>query len=253
MVASTLTGLCTTCSQTMAICLTCGKPIQGAFLEFDGVGPYCQKCVNERQPCDICTAPLTDERWRLSDGRILCSFCNATAILTKEQAITLYEEMKSTVSRLLGLSLNVPTGMALVDRVELSKVIQSQTGVNIHGNADNPELDASKTLGLYVRRGMRRGLYIQAGLPRLLFLQVTAHEFAHAWQGENCPLLRNSLYHEGFAEWVAFQVIGGYGYTRGQDHMLRRTDIYGDGLRLFQEIYTREGFPGVIEACKKVG
>lgn len=253
MVAPTQNGLCPTCNQLVAVCLTCNRPILGSFLEFDGVGPYCQKCVNDRPPCDICTAPLTDERWKLSDGRILCSYCNATAIFTKEQANILYEEMKSKVKSFLGLSLNVPTGLALVDRVELAKVIERQTGPNIRHAMKNQDLEASKTLGLYVRRGMRRGLYIQAGLPKLLFLQVAAHEFAHAWQGENYPLLRNPLYHEGFAEWVAFQVIGRYGYTKGQQQMLKRKDIYGNGLRFFQDIFTSEGFPGVIEACKEVG
>lgn len=160
--------------------------------------------------------------------------------------------MKSIADKHLGLSLNVPTGLALVDRAELAKVIQKQAGTNNQNAAEHPDMDANKTLGLYVRKGMRRGLYLQAGLPRLLFLQVAAHEFAHAWQGENCPLLKKPVYHEGFAEWVAFQVIGHYGYIKGQQNMLKRADIYGDGLRLFLDIYKNEGFPGVIEACKKV-
>jgi hypothetical protein len=119
--------------------------------------------------------------------------------------------MKAVVQEILGLSLNVPTGLALVDRTQLAKVIQGQQGAGHSKNEADTELDAHRTLGLYVRKGMRRALYIQAGLPRLLFLQVAAHEFAHAWQGENCPLLKTTLYHEGFAEWVAYRVIGHYG------------------------------------------
>jgi len=245
-------GVCKTCSETLDFCLTCGKPILGKSLEFDGIGPYCPICVAERQPCDICSAPITDERWRLSDGRVLCAFCKASAILSKEQANLLYEQMKLVVETILGLSLNVPTGLALVDRNQLAKVIQGQHIAMQSKNDTDPVLDAQRTLGLYVRKGMRRALYIQAGLPRLLFLQVAAHEFAHAWQGENCPLLKTTIYHEGFAEWVAYQVIGHYGYIKGQNRMLKREDVYGDGLRLFQDIFAQTGFSGVINACKKM-
>lgn len=252
MEAQTANGLCTTCSASLAFCLTCSRPILGAYLEFDGVGPYCQKCAAERPPCDVCSAPLTDERWKLSDGRILCTYCNETAVLTKEQANTLYQQMKMMVERLYGLSLNVPTGLALVDRNQLARVIQRQEEAKLPQGEARPELDPSRTLGLYVRNGMRRGIYIQAGLPRLLFLQVAAHEFAHAWQGENCPLLRNPVYHEGFAEWVAYQVIGEYGYIRGQKRMLKRDDVYGKGLNLFIGIFASQGFVGVIDACQKV-
>ena len=243
--------VCKTCSETQEFCLTCGKPILGKSLEFDGVGPYCPICVAKRQPCNVCSAPITDERWMLSDGRVLCAFCNASAILTKEQANSLYEQMKSVVKTILGLSLNVPTGLALVDRTQLAKVVQGPNSI-VHSNGEAiSELEPNRTLGLYVRKGMRRALYIQTGLPRLLFLQVAAHEFAHAWEGENCPLLKTPIYHEGFAEWVAYQVIGNYGYTKGQKRMLSREDVYGDGLRFFQDIFTRAGFSGVIEVCKK--
>jgi hypothetical protein len=172
--------------------------------------------------------------------------------LTKEQANLLFEQMKSVAKTILGLSLNIPTGLALVDRTQLAKVIQGQHSTAHSKGEANPELDVNRTLGLYVRKGMRRALYIQAGLPRLLFLQVAAHEFAHAWQGENCPLLKTAVHHEGFAEWVAYQVIGHYGYTKGQERMLRREDVYGDGLRLFQDIFARAGFSGVIEVCKNM-
>lgn len=243
-------GICQTCCESVQFCLTCGRPISGSSLVFDGVGPYCHECSLVRQPCDICSAPLTDQRWELSDGRFLCSFCHETAILDKEQAASLFEQMKSVAQNALGMSLNVPTGLALVDRKQLAKIIHSQGQQSRPAGEEALALDAAHTLGLYIRKGMRRGLYIQYGLPRQLFLQVSAHEFAHAWQGENCPILKTTIYHEGFAEWVAYQVIGFYGYTRGQQRMLNRNDLYGKGLRLFQDIYNKDGLVGVIKVCQ---
>jgi len=168
--------------------------------------------------------------------------------------------MKALVARRLNLTLNIPTGLALVDRNQLSQVLR--VGERPASKLPDPgleketilELDSQKTnaltLGVYARRGMRRGIYIQSGLPRMLFLQVAAHEYAHAWQGENCPVLKDALVHEGFAEWVAYQVIGYYGYPKGQERMRGREDIYGRGLKWALDIEASRGFPGVIEACR---
>jgi Zinc-finger of RNA-polymerase I-specific TFIIB, Rrn7 len=233
-------------------------------LEFDGQGPYCQECYHQRPPCDICNAPLTDEHWQLSDGRTVCARCHATAIYTPAEAVALYNQMKDATVERLGLTLNIPTGVALVDRNQLRQVIRLQkdpgrdspsTPLQVDSNALSTasalELDADRTLGLYARRGMRRGIYIQTGLPRLLFLQVAAHEYAHAWQGENIPTLRDGLEHEGFAEWVAYKVLGFYGYQQGQERMLRRQDLYGQGLRWALDEEAAQGYLGVIEACRR--
>lgn len=252
MASGTNNGMCKTCSESLRICLSCGNPIDNKYFEFDGIGPYCQACYKEKPPCDVCTAPLTIKQWRLSDGRVMCANCHATAIYSKDAATLLFEEMKTIISRDLGFTLNVPTGLALVDRNQLADVISKQQETSKAGGSGTGELDAKRTLGLYARRGIRRGIYIQTGLPRLLFLQVAAHEFAHAWQGENCPLLRNVLVHEGFAEWVAYRVLGKYGYKRGQDNMLARDDIYGRGLKWTLNLETEQGTAGVIEACRRI-
>lgn len=246
-------ALCVTCSQLLPACRACNQPVQGAFYEFDGVGPYCKSCYQNRPRCDVCSAPLTDEHWQLSDGRRVCAYCHQTAIYAPAEASVLYEEMKNLVVSRLGLVLNIPTGLALVDRNQIGGVISQQNqaaeAVNLQGQTS---LDPLRTLGLYARRGMRRGIYVQTGLPRLLFLQVAAHEYAHAWQGENCPVLKDLLIHEGFAEWVAYHVIGYYGYQRGQQRMLARDDLYGAGLRWALEVENHAGTVGVIDACQRV-
>ena len=256
-------GLCTTCRDqndlglSKRLCLACGRTVTGKYYEFDGVGPYCRDCFRNRLPCDVCSAPQTDEKWQLSDGRITCAHCHSTAIYSPQDAAKLYEDMKKTVTQRLGLKLNVPTGLAMVDRNQLREVIRQQAnpGNNIGMEAQRQdifgELDPQRTLGIYARRGMRRGIYVQTGLPRMLFLQVATHEYAHAWQGENCPMLRDPLVHEGFAEWMAYHIMGYFRYTKGQERMLSRDDIYGHGLKWALEIDSKLGESGVIEACRR--
>jgi hypothetical protein len=171
---------------------------------------------------------------------------------TPAAANALYEEMKAVAADLLELRLNIPTGLALVDQNQLAEIIFQQQARENGAASGNEELDPQRTLGIYARRGMRRGIYLQTGLPRVLFLQVAAHEYAHAWQGENSPLLRNRLVHEGFAEWVAYSILGRYGYLRSQERMRSRSDVYGQGLKWALETEARLGAPGVIEACRKI-
>lgn len=264
MAADSPGGICVTCSQSLRFCLACGSSVKSQYYEFDGLGPYCQDCYHHRPPCDVCGAPLTNEHWQLSDGRMTCANCHATAIYAPALALALYEEMKTLAAEHLGLALNVPTGLALVDRNQLRQVIRQQKAAERESSPVraqsttaavdlDPALEAEveRTLGLYARRGMRRGIYIQTGLPRMLFLQVTAHEYAHAWQGENSPTLRAGLVHEGFAEWVAYRLIGLYGYDRAQERMLARQDIYGQGLRWALDEEAAHGMQGVIEACRR--
>lgn len=289
---STAAGLCATCSQMLSRCLACEQPVIGAYYEFDGTGPYCAECTVTREPCDVCGAPLTGEHWVLSDGRQVCAYCHRTAVYRPAEATALYKEMKTVVEERLGLKLNIPTGLVLVDRDGIERVIRRQDTASglinsrghrmsgrvtdlhpdeqvmnpvpygqapkgnsvppLNGQVISPSLpDPNRTLGLYARHGMRRGIYIQTGLPRLLFLQVAAHEYAHAWQGENSPLIKGTRLHEGFAEWVAYHAIGYYGYSRGQERMLKRDDVYGDGLRWVLQIERQLGVVGLIETCQR--
>jgi hypothetical protein len=151
--------------------------------------------------------------------------------------------MKSIVAQTLGLTLNIPTGLGLVDRNQLAEIIVKQSN-------GQQSLDPEKTLGVYARRGIRRGIYVQSGLPRTLLLQIIAHEYAHAWQGENTPLLREPIIHEGFAEWVAYKVMGHYRLTRQQVRMQSRLDVYGQGLKWALGVEANQGITGLIEACR---
>jgi len=196
--------------------------------------------------CDICAGPQTDERWLLSDGRVSCAHCHATAVYTPAEAAALFEQVKAGAQG-LGLTLNVPTGLALVDRLQLAEIIRQQTPENSLEDALDPE----HTLGLYARRGIKRGIYVQSGLPRPLLYQIAAHEYAHAWQGENCPLLQNPLVREGFAEWLAYSLLGQQGLVQQQRNMAARTDLYGQGLRWAQQTVTQSGQSGLIAACRQ--
>jgi aminopeptidase N len=92
---------------------------------------------------------------------------------------------------------------------------------------------------------------VQKGLPRRLFIQVASHEYAHAWQGENCPLLKDTNFREGFAEWVAYIVLSVFKDKELMRKMLKGDNKYSKGLQKMLDLETKVGRKGVLEACKK--
>ncbi len=204
-------------------------------------GPYCADCARDRPRCDVCGLPVADGL-SLADGRLICATCQATAVHDPAEAQIIFRAAESAIAEQLGLSLSVPTGLALVGREELAAVM-SDLGQEPDGAAD--------TLGAYTRRGRRRGIYVLSGLPRWLLFQVAAHEWAHAWQMENAPLLYDATLREGFAEWVAYTALRARGEQEAAERMLAREDIYGDGLRQLIRLEEQWGAPGVIEWCRR--
>ena len=234
-------GLCAACAADALRCLACGAIITGLSYTFSGRGPYCATCEATRQQCDVCGAPLDDRAQRLPDGRALCGACLQTAIIDAGRAKALFDEAEGTIGATLGLRLRIGVRFVLTDRVGLRAQLHKAKPHSTHG------LD--HVLGVYVRDGRTRTIYIENGLPKILLIQVAAHEWAHAWQMENCPLVRDVLVVEGFAEWVAYKVLQARQAVKKMALMTARTDLYGDGLRLMLAREVRDGVPGVLALC----
>ena len=233
---------CPTCLDNQPLCIGCGQPITSHYYyTINGRGPYCQNCRQQPPTCEVCGGPLGKDHWRLSDGRLYCDRCQRTTVNHPAEAARLYQQVQSWLADQLKLRLNVPTSLTLVDRHQLVLVMAEQS--------EEPVSPPDRTLGIYTRRGIKRGIYLQSGLPRALFRQVSAHELAHAWQGENCPLLRDALIREGFAEWIAYKCMQAHGETQQQQLMTLRNDIYGQGLRWALELERSHGTQAVIRAC----
>lgn len=233
-------GACPTCRLVGPICVGCGRRPRRRAVHFGHNGPYCAECAAGPR-CQSCGLPAGGDR-ESADGRPLCAACRATAVVSAGEATRVYRAAESVIRDQLGLSLNVPTGLILVEPDELSTVLRDM--------GEDPA-GGGETLGVYTRRGRRRGIYAAVGLPRLLLLQVAAHELAHAWQMENAPLLRDPLLREGFAEWVAYHVLLAVGEVEAAERIVAREDLYGQGARLLLGIEQRAGPRGVIEWTRR--
>jgi hypothetical protein len=109
-----------------------------------------------------------------------------------------------------------------------------------------------RLIGLFVRKGARRMMYALSGLPQILLIQTIAHEWAHAWQGEHCPLLRDPLVSEGFAEWAAYKTIEALGATKTLALMRQQHGPYSEGLRKMIALERKTSAPGVLAFCQRI-
>ena len=234
-------GVCALCTSGAPQCCSCGEPISDRFFEINGQGPYCQRCHKTRRHCDVCGVPLTAHAQRLPDGRAICVTCQQTAVEDAGQAKSVFDQTLGVIRGTVGLGLRTGVRFVVTDRLGLRAQIE-KTRQDILYRAD-------WALGVYVRDGVRRTIYVLNGLPRILLVQVIAHEWAHAWQAENCPQVRDVLVVEGFAEWLAYKVLQALGAVRKMALMTARQDLYGEGLRQALARETREGMLGVLALC----
>jgi len=226
-------------------CAACGAALTTGYFYLNGHAErFCASCIAGRPRCDVCAVPVGEPHWRLHDGRVLCARCHATAVFDIASARQLYEETVGAVIAQLDLTLRVGVEFRLLDAPTLAQ---------LRAGADNGHDPAEKTLGLYQRQGRLRVIYMLYGLPKLLFRTVVAHEYAHAWQGEKCPLLDDDWLREGFAEWVAYRHLLYLGCTKAAQRMLASSHPYRPLLERVLALEAQIGPAGVVEHILAVG
>ncbi len=238
-------GVCPDCLREGINCRTCGRPITGDWIILNSNdGPYCRDCFNGRAACALCGAPVGAAPRQLPDGRPLCDPCFGTRVTDPLESQVLFDRVLDLLDNKMGMRLNIRPTLMLVDHARLVELARAAV--------PEQEKRRDKTLALFARNGRHRTIYLQDQLPRIIFIQVVAHEFAHAWQGENAPLLSSLILQEGLAEWTAYHILLELDARKKADQMLARADFYGDGLRQLLTVEQRVGPVGVLDFVRSV-
>lgn len=219
-------------------CAACGALLSGKhYVLGDRPERYCAHCIATRPRCASCGAPLGAQYWQLHDGRRQCPTCHRLAVYDPAVARAIFDETVAGVVQCLGMTLNVGVAFRLVDAPTMTTIWRE--------GAKAPPAGESM-LGLYRRRGHVRVIYVLYGLPRLTFRTTVAHEYAHAWQTERCPLLRDEELREGHAEWVVYHYLRWLGCTRAAERMLAANHPYRSALERVLALERQLGVAGVI-------
>jgi hypothetical protein len=202
----------------------------------------CRRCWQAAPHCAVCGAPMSDTHIRLPDERHICPRCHQTAVYDAARGRELFERVAHIVTEELGLRLNVGTEFTMVDHQHLQRLARASR---------NPYGNPAKVIGLFAHKGHKRLMYVLSGLPQILLIQTIAHEWAHAWHGENCPLFQDPLLQEGFAEWVAYKTLQTMGAVKKMQLMEQRDGLYGEGLRKMLRLEQERDVPGVLDFCRR--
>jgi len=231
------TGACKKCLARLLRCKACGKPIVGTFYRFPyGKGIFCAECKNNRHACDLCGVPVGDVHWQYPDGRIICSDCGERAVFNVEAIRSIVRYARETIEKRLGLRVKIPYTV----RVEkLSGLTSPAKNSGAKGAAAGGGL-YGKELGMYRLENGKSEIILLYGMPPDLLYETAAHEYAHAWQTENnLNTLEPELF-EGFAQWVAAEVLREKGFLGALESLETRTDSpYGTGYRRLKSLHQK--------------
>ena len=229
--------ICHTCLKTAPLCMGCNQLFKGQYSVYSGFeGVYCDNCQTNTPACLSCLRPCGPRPVRLSNGQVICRDCSKTAILDRNSYRSIIVEVSKCMEQTLLMTIVSDIQFSLVDQFDSSNYA-----------------DGYRELGQFIRTGNDFSIEVLKGLSRPICLETVAHELAHAWQYENHPLLKDKELVEGFAQWVADNVLEHKGYSDLIVRLHQRDDVYGRGYRRLKEWERLYGVSGVFQQLKKHG
>ena len=214
-------------------CFACHRSTQhGVIFPEDGVG-FCYSCFNTT-PCSCCSLPCGQEHRRLSDGRVICTECYSTALMTPRQLAPMYDMALKFFRRQLKMKLKNTPRLKVVDSRFL-------TGLQCPPN----------TWGLYTDLDGDETIFILNGIAAEQSLIVLAHELTHYWQKFHGPKKQTMELFEGFAVWTAYKLAEQKGLNRAM-LTIRRNGVepYYTGLRKIWALERKKGVKATVRHAR---
>lgn len=243
--------VCEKCLPTLPICGACGQPIAGNYIKYETSDKvFCETCQKTAPKCYACGVPLGKKHWLFDDGRRICDACNARSVYDLETIRQIMRDVEKICRE--KLDLNVQTSYDLqVKALNNDSSVQAQKAKD--GENDESPL-YGKELGLFRKMNGKTEIFLLYGLPAELLYDTAAHEFAHAWQAENCIAGQSPEMLEGFAQWVSAQVLRIKGYNKALEHLEDRKDNpYGTGYKKINAVaqrFNRDGFYNFVKRTR---
>jgi len=168
--------------QTNYYCIVCGKgPLTGHIWLYPR-GPVCDDCYHLKDHCSICGLPVKegDGHIKTGDGRLICKYDKADAVLTLDQAKDLFEQTRDDVVDLYGRQFALRDTEVTVNLFDVDYWSEKGQANGLH------------KFGFASTRKTADGhctheVVMLSGRPREEMIPVAAHEYTHLWINENRP------------------------------------------------------------------
>jgi uncharacterized Zn finger protein (UPF0148 family) len=227
------TGICLKCLAKLPRCLACKKPIIGAVYRYStSTGTFCAECKKNRHACDLCGVPVGDDFWKYPDGRIICNECGRRAVFDVRVVESIMRDIQKCVEKRLGLKVIRPYTLKVQ---KMSGLGSSAAALDLGVESADEALYRGE-LGSYVSNSSRSEIILLFGLPPDLLFEAGAHEYAHAWMIENGFVKLDPELREGFAQWIAAEVLRDKGFSGALSELEARQDYpYGTGYQRIRQ------------------
>ena len=236
------------------ICAICGRPIQDTiYIVTDEVTNekkfVCSDCVHLPR-CAICGLPVKENGLQLADGRSLCERDARTAVVKAGDAERISAQIKDDLDRLFSRFTAFPANVdvTVIDRIDVDTMFSP--GGN---DFESPNLLGCIRPPDTTNHVTRYKMSLMTGLPLAELKATCAHEYTHAWVGENVPKERRARLgrdaEEGFCELVAYLLMDSQ-REEGQKKFILKNHYTRGQVDLFIEAEKRYGFDQVLDWMK---
>jgi Protein DA1 len=234
------------------VCAICGKPITGTvYIATDKVTGerkiICSDCAKLPE-CYICGMPVKEGGVELADGRYLCARDSKTVVLNADEAGRICNQVEDELNHLFSRYTSFPTNVdvTVIDRIDVDSMFHPP------GN----DFESPNLLGciqpMTVDGETRYKMRVMTGLPLAELKETCAHEYSHAWVGENVNRARRGLgrdAEEGFCELVGYLLMDSQQEESEKKRVLQNRYTRGQ-IDLFIEAEQRYGFDQVLDWMK---
>ena len=237
-------------------CEICGQAILGNFYWVEDrvehkTKKLCEACKNIEARCSLCGMPVREGYKHLLDGRYLCSRELTSVIESDTEAKQICSGVKDDLDRLLSRFLTMPG-----DNVQLSIVDKYHLENLFH--APGMENSCVSIFGATTSRSLPSGKFVHtvdvlSYMQRPHLMAVCAHEYTHAWMGENVKQARkisldkNTV--EGFCELVAYKYMESRHEEAEMDYLKRNNYTVGQ-IQVLIAADSQYGFNTVMDWIK---
>jgi hypothetical protein len=234
------------------ICAICGKPIQGTiYLMTDEVTGekilVCSDCIKLPR-CSICGLPVKENYTELPDGRYFCARDAKTLVIKPDDAERVCAAVKDDLDRLFSRFTSFPDNVDVtaIDRIDVDSMFH-----RMNNGFESPNLLGC--IQAQTVNGQRRyQMSLMTGLPLAELKETCAHEYSHAWVGENVDRAQRGLgrdAEEGFCEMVGYLLMESQSEEAEKKRVLENRYTRGQ-VDLFLEAEKRYGFDQILDWMK---
>jgi hypothetical protein len=243
-----------TAALALNICAICGKEIDGQiYLMTDKVTGeqklVCSNCI-KLPLCSICGLPVNvnDGGVELPDGRYLCARDAKTVVLKADEVEQICAGVKDDLDRLFSRYTLFPDNVDVtaIDRIDVDSLFHRMDNA-----VESPDL-----LGCIqaetVNGARRYKMSLMTGMPLAQLKETCAHEYSHAWVGENVNRAQRGLgrdAEEGFCEMVGYLLMDSQHEELEKKRVLQNRYTRGQ-VDLFIEAEQRYGFDEILDWMK---